>query len=135
MNLVLTYTEARYERGPQKNLEFIYKGCVFILTCVNFSHLQSTLHFVHYTSQDFLSTAQNSFWTCWFWCLFVFLLFLFHLLHIGKKCFPLRTFFHQGNKKSHSGGVGVNREGGAQGSYCFWSKSAEHSVRCGQVCS
>ena len=53
---------------------------------------------------------------------------------ISAKHFTLRTFFIQGNKKSCSGWDQVNREGGAQGSHQFGSKTAVHSVQCGQVC-
>ena len=34
--------------GPQV-AEFIYKNCVFIFMCLNFSHLQSTLQLMEYT--------------------------------------------------------------------------------------
>ena len=64
-----------YEGGYTKKTELIYKKCVFILTCLNFSHLQSTLHLMQYTYWDFFSTAQNSFWTHQFWCLLVLLPF------------------------------------------------------------
>ena len=56
-------------------MEFIYKKCVFILTHLKFSHLQRTLHLMQCTYRDIYSTAQNRFWTCWFWCLLVLLLF------------------------------------------------------------
>ena len=53
---------------------------------------------------------------------------------ILAKCFPLRTFITQGNKKkSCLGQDQVNREGGAWRSCHFWSKTAEHSARCEQV--
>ena len=48
-------------RGTKKHWILFIKKCVFILTCLNFSHLQSTLHLMHYTYQDVFSTAQNSF--------------------------------------------------------------------------
>ena len=54
--------------------EFIYKNCVFILTCLNFSHLQGTLHSMQYTYQDIFPIAPNSFWTRQFWYLSVLLL-------------------------------------------------------------
>ena len=41
----------RYIQGGPKNLEFIYNN-VGILTCLNFSHLQSTVHLMQYTYQD-----------------------------------------------------------------------------------
>ena len=58
-----------------KTQNLFIKNCVFILTCLNFSHLQSTLHLIQYTYWDFFSTAQNRFWTCQFWCLLVLLPF------------------------------------------------------------
>ena len=58
------------------------------------------------------STAQNSFWIHQFWCLLMFLPFLFHLFHVGKTV-SLRTFFIWGNnikvsqgKIKHIGRVG-----------------------------
>ena len=62
--------------GPPKKQNLFIKNCVFILTCLNFSNLQSTLHWMQYTYWDIFSTAQNSFWTRWFWCLLVLLRFL-----------------------------------------------------------
>ena len=71
-----------------------------MLTCLNFSHPQSTLHLMQYTYWDVFPTAQNNFWTHWFWCLLVFLpFFSFHLFYIGKM-FPFEDFFIQGNKKN-----------------------------------
>ena len=65
-----------------KTRNLFMKNCVFILTCLNFSHLQSTLHLMQDTCQDIFSTAQNSFWTCWFWRLLVLLpLFVSPLPH------------------------------------------------------
>ena len=50
------------------------------------------------------STAQNRFWTHWFWCLLVFPLFFCFTSSILAKHFSLRIFFIWGNKKnvSHS---------------------------------
>ena len=48
-------------RGDPKPQKFINKNCLFILTCFNFSHLQSTLHLMQYTYRDNSSTVQNSF--------------------------------------------------------------------------
>ena len=48
----------------------------------------------------------------------------------SAKCFPVRTFiiWRNNNNKKLLGPDQVNREAGAQGSCCFWSKSAEHSL-------
>ena len=44
-----------------------------------------SLHLTKYTYWDVFSTAQNSFWTHWFWCLFVSsAVFFFSFFHIGK---------------------------------------------------
>ena len=119
--------------GTPKIPEFMIRNCVFILTCLNFSHLQSTLHLMQYTYWDVFPTAQNSFWTNRFWCFSVFLPFLFHLFHIGKTL-PFEDFFPSGEtKRSWLEWDQVNREGGAQRSCYLWSKTAEHSLRCGQV--
>ena len=60
--------------GTQKQNLFI-KNCVFILTYLNFSNLQSTLHLMQYTYQDVFPSAQNHFWTHQFWYFLVLLLF------------------------------------------------------------
>ena len=65
----------QYEEEPPKQESI--KNCVFICTCLNFSHLQSTLHVMQYTYQGIFSTVQNSFWTLWFWCQLVLLPFFF----------------------------------------------------------
>ena len=79
MGTILLYAcsqnyKAIYEKWPQ-NLEFFIKTCVFILTCLSFSHLQSTLHLLQYTHWDCFPTAQNSFWTRQFGCFLVLLQF------------------------------------------------------------
>ena len=61
--------------GTQKTWNLYIKYRAFILTRLNFAHLQSTLHLTQYTYRDIFSTAQHSFWTHWFWCLLVFLPF------------------------------------------------------------
>ena len=54
-------TVLTYKGVPPKTQNLFIKTCVFILTCLNFSHLQSTLHLMQYTYGDIFSTAQNSF--------------------------------------------------------------------------
>ena len=88
--------------GTQKSQSLFIKNCVFILTCLNSSHLQSFLHLMKYTYRDIFSTAQNSFWTCRFWCLLVLCCFLFHLFHLGKT-FPFETIFHYGKQEKREG--------------------------------
>ena len=100
--------------GPKKWNLFI-KTCLFILTCLNFSQLQSTVRFMQYPYQDELSTAQNSFWTCLFRCLLVCLPFFCFPASTSGKSFPLRTVIIHGDRKSHSERDQVNREDGVQG--------------------
>ena len=47
---------------------------------------------MQYTYWDIFSTAQNSFWTRWFWRLSVLLPFFVQPLPHQPKCVPLRTF-------------------------------------------
>ena len=78
---------------PKKPWNLFIKSHVFILTYLNFSHHQSTLHFMRYTYWDFFFTAKNSFWTHWFWCLLVLLpLFVSPLPH--EQNISLWGIFH-----------------------------------------
>ena len=70
----------------------------------------------------FFSTAQNSFWTHWFWCLLGLLLFFVSLFYISKM-FSFEDFFHPGKQKSCSGWDWVNREGGSMGVMPFLVKN------------
>ena len=128
----------KLQGGAHNPLEFIYKNCVFILTCLNFSHLQSSpfdatslcnIETFFSCSKQFLNLSLR--------CLLVLLVFFVCFTSsTSAKCFNLRTFFIKGNKKtSHLGQDQVNRKGGVWGSCHFCSKTAEHSVWCGQVCS
>ena len=122
--------------GPPK-MECIYKtNCGFILTCLNFSHLQSTLHLMQYT-----------YWDVYFHCSKLFLNLSIPMPSRasagGFFCFVL-SLQHQQNVSLWglfsslgwggrcSGQEWMNREGGAQGSCHFWSKTG-HSGQCGQV--
>ena len=83
-------------RGAQ-NTEFILRNCAFILTCLNFSHLQSTFHLMQNTCQDFIQlfkTVLNSS------ILMLFSAFVvFFTSSTLAKHLPLRTFFILGTKK------------------------------------
>ena len=55
----------RCTRGDAKKPRNLFiKNCAFILTCLNFSHLQSMLDLKQYTYRDFFSTMKNSFRIC-----------------------------------------------------------------------
>ena len=68
------------------------------------------------------STAQNSFWTCQFWCLLVLLPFVSPLPH-GQNFCLWGLFFIEETKRSCLGWDWVNREGGAWGSFCVLVKN------------
>ena len=121
-------------QGTPSKTEFIYKNCVFILTCLNFSHLQSTLHLMQYTYQGVFSTAQNSFWTRQFWCLLVLLPFFVSPLPHQQNT-SLWGLFSSGEtkKKVSEGEMGWIGRVGHRRSCHFWSKTAEHSAQCGQL--
>ena len=122
-----------YKGDHPKNWYLFIKNCVFILTCLNFNNLQSTLHLMQYTNWDIFSSAQNSFWTCWFWCLLVLLLFFVLPLPHWQNVSLWGLFSTWETKKSCYRQDQVHREGEAPGSCLFWSKTAEHSAWCGQV--
>ena len=65
-----------YMGGPKNpGIHFFKKLCVYFYMF----KLQSPLkyfHFMQHTYWDIFSTAKNSFWTRWFWCLLVLLRFL-----------------------------------------------------------
>ena len=83
--------------GKTQNL--FTKNCVFILTCLNFSHLQSTLRWMQYIYQYICSTAQSSFWTHRFFMLFSASAVFRFIPSSTAKHFPLRPFFIWENKK------------------------------------
>ena len=130
-----THISGTCTRGDTKNPGILTKSCVFILTRLNFSPHQSTLHLMQYTYQDIFPSTQNSFWAHWFWCLFVLLPFFVSPLPYWQN-FSLWGFFFHSEKQKKLFGVRSGEWGfWAQGSCHFWSKAAEHSVQCRQVCS
>ena len=67
-------------------MKFI-NNCVFILTGLNFGHLQSVLHWMQHTYQDIFSHCSK-------WVLRPLSASdIFYLFHIGKM-FPFENFFH-----------------------------------------
>ena len=118
--------------GTPPNWQVFIKDCIFILICLNFSHLQSTLHLMQYTYLRHFFHCSNSFWTCQFWYLLVLLPFFSPLPH-RQNVSLWGLFSSRETKTSHLGWDWVNREGGAWGSCCSGSKTAGHSAQCGQV--
>ena len=121
-NIFLSKTKAYFsdiEGGSPKPQNLFIKSCVFILTCLNFSHLQSTLCLMEYTCWSVFCTAQNSFWIQWFWCLLVLLLFFVSPLAQNGE-----------TKKVSWGKIGwIGKVGHRCGSHAcfFWSNTTEHS--------
>ena len=102
-------------RGAPKNQKLFIKNYLFILTCLNFRHLPSALHFTEYTYRERFHLCSKQF-------LDLLMLMPFHDSVIfcltsstSAKHFPLMTFFiwRQTNKKSHLGQDWVNRKGRA----------------------
>ena len=75
-------------RGNPSKPEFIYKN-LYILTCLNFSHLQSALHLMQCTYWHILVPFSASVMLCF-------------TFSTSAKYFPLRTFFIQGNKRKQT---------------------------------
>ena len=113
-------------RDPPKS--GIIKNCVFILTCLNFNHLESTLHWCNSPIETFFHCSQQ------FLNLLILMPFsssatLFHLFHTGKM-FPFKDLFHMGKQKKVAWGKTrwIGRVG-KEGSCHFGSKTAE--PQCG----
>ena len=113
-------------------MEFIYKNFVFILTCLNFNHLQSTLFNAIHLSRYFFQCSKQ--------CLNSSILMPFSASVVfcftsstSATHFPSRIFSSRETKNSHSGSDQVNREGGVQGHAICGQKllSTQHCVgRC-----
>ena len=69
--------------GTQNTWNLFIKKCVFILTCLNFSLLQSTFHVMQYIYRDIFPRSKQ-FWNPWILLLPFFVLPLFHI----SKMFP-----------------------------------------------
>ena len=117
--VLLRYTEHMWEAQKKQNL--FRKYCVFIPTCLNFSHIQNTLHLMQYTHWNIFPLAQIIFSDSSIWCLLVPLPFFASPLQ-HRQNFPFEDCFQQG-KQNHSGWDWVNRESGAQRSCRFLVKN------------
>ena len=102
--LFLFYLIHICERGP-KNQNLFIKNFIFILTYLNFSHLQTTLHLIQCTYQYFFPPLKIVFELVDFDAFSASAVFLFHLILQGKaKCFPWRISFHVGKQKKSCSG-------------------------------
>ena len=131
--LISILTVLTYKGVPPKTQNLFIKTCVFILTCLNFSHLQSTLHLMQYTygdiffhcSKQFLNLLILMSYKCFCW-------FFFHLFHIGKT-FSFEDSFHPGKQTNKQNGTRgrdwVNREGRERGHAVFGQKLL--NTQCG----
>ena len=102
--------------GAPMQAGFICKRLCVYSHMFNFSHLQSTLHPMQCTYREGFPLHQM-----------VFELVDFDAFSASalSKLFPFQGFFHLGKQKKSLGRDLVHREGGAQGSCHFWSKTAE----------
>ena len=90
--VLLYFLKSNYMRVDPQKTEFIYSYTFKLQSPSKYSPFDA----IHLSR--LFSTAQNSFWTRWFWCLLVFLLFfiLFHLFHIT---IPFEDLFHPGKQQ------------------------------------
>ena len=125
-----------FKGRPPKTWHLFIKYCVFILTCLNFSHLQSTLHLMQYTYRDIfplLKTVLNLLILIPFRASAIFCF----TSSTSAKCFPLRTFFICENEQTNTnvtwGQIGWIGKVGHVHQYVFGQKTDEQSDWCGQV--
>ena len=101
--------------GGTQKMEFICKNCVFSLTCLNFSHLQHTLHLMQYTYWDVFSHGSKQFLNALTLMLLSAPAFFCFTSSTCAKCFLLGIFFIPETRQSCLGWDQVNRESGALG--------------------
>ena len=126
-------------RGTPKKWNLFFKNCVFILTCLNFSHLQITLHVMH-------NTYQHIFFHCS--KLFLNSSILMPFCASAIFCFTSPTeqnislwgpFFHPGNKTKLLGERSGEEGGWGTGVMPFLVENSDqellvqHSVQCEKV--
>ena len=119
-------------RGDSPKWNLFIKNYVFILTCLNFSHLQSILSIWYHTLIEVLfPLLKNSFWTFRFWCLLVLLPFFVSPLPHWQNVSLWGLFSSGETKIICSGWDWVNREGGAMTFFGQILLNIQHSVgRC-----
>ena len=78
------------------------KNCVFILTCLNFGHLQSTLHLMQYAYRDVYFLCSEQFLNSSILTAFSASVIFCFTPSTLPKGLPLRTFFIQRNKQKKS---------------------------------
>ena len=91
-----------HTEGGTKKWNLFVKNYILILTYLNFSHLQRALHLMQYSYRGVFATAQRQFLNSSILMPFsasAIFLFVCFTSSILAKCFPLRTFLFQGNKK------------------------------------
>ena len=91
------YFSALHTRGDPPKQDLFIKNCVFILTCLNFSHISSIPHSMQYTYWDIFSTPKTVL-NLWISMPSSASTVFFHFFYISKT-FPFEDFFIQGNKK------------------------------------
>ena len=123
-------------REDPKTWNWFTKICVFILTCWNFSYLQSILHLMQHIYWDVFSIARKFLKSSVLMPLSASAVFCFTFT--PWVMFLFEDFFHQGKPKKKKknpclGWDWVNREGRGEASSVFGQKllNTQHSVgRC-----
>ena len=107
--------------GTPKSQNLFIKKCILILICLNFSHLQTTLHLMQYTYWDFFPLLKIVFELIDFDAFLVLLLFFVSRLPHWQNV-SLWGLISSGETNKVT-----------PRSWCFRSPTADHSAWCGQV--
>ena len=94
------------------------------------------VHLMQCTYPDIFSTAQHSFWSHWFWCLFSVSAIFCFTSYTSAKHFCLRTFFIWAwKKKAIQGEIGyIHGCVGREGHVIFGRKLVNSQCQRGQAC-
>ena len=118
----LQSTDHMNYKTKDSSLEFIYKKLCIYSYMFKLQSPSKYSPFEEIHLSRLFSTAQNSFWIRWFWCLLVLLPFFVSPLPHWQNV-SLWGFFIQGIKKKLPRWIRVNRENGARGPHCFLVKN------------
>ena len=115
-------------RGTQ-TWNLFMKNCICILPCLNFNHLQSTLHWCNTPIETVFPLLKRVLNSLILMPFSAYAIFCFTSSTLAKHL-PLKTFFIWGNKKKVTGWDWVNRELGHGGHAIFGQKlmNTQHTV-------
>ena len=101
--------------GEPSKWNLLIKECAFILTGLNFSHLQSTLHLMQYTYWEVFSLLKTVFELVNFDAFQYFSYFLFQFFHVDKM-FLFEDVFNL--RKQWKKSLGQDQASREDGSWC-----------------